>query len=146
MVELNLEDFNSVFELIKKIKPSQIFNLSGPSSVYNSLNKSENTIRIIKSIFDNLINSLIQDSNFVSFSSFLVRIVCKNMNYPFSESSTLATNFYGEAKLYCHNKCLELVNNFDWPIVSELCLIMNQDLERKLFNFKNIKQCNKYCK
>ena len=120
LVELNLEDFNSVFELIKKIKPSQIFNLSGPSSVYNSLNKSENTIRIIKSIFDNLINSLIQDSNFCKFfQASSSELFAKNMNYPFSESSTLATNSpYGEAKLYCHNKCLELVNNFDWPIVS----------------------------
>jgi len=120
LINLNLEDFDSVFKFIKDTKPNQIFNLTGPSSVYKSLNRSENTKNIIKLIFDNLINSLIKDSNFCKFfQASSSELFAKNTNYPFSETSALSTNSpYGEAKLYCHNKCLELAINYDWQIVS----------------------------
>ena len=40
ILNINLEVYEDVFKLISKINPTAIFNLTGPSSVYNSLNDS----------------------------------------------------------------------------------------------------------
>ena len=59
ILNINLEDYEDVFKLISDINPTAIFNLTGPSSVYNSLkdsNKSKNSIIII---FDNLTSALL---------------------------------------------------------------------------------------
>jgi len=57
ILEVDLQDFNVLNQLIEQIKPTKLINLSGPSSVYQSLGDPNKTIDSINAIFDNLINS-----------------------------------------------------------------------------------------
>ena len=63
---INLDLFNEreVSNFINDKTPTAVYNLSGPSSVYNSINKPEKTISEITSIFGNLTSSLIKSNNF----------------------------------------------------------------------------------
>ena len=51
---INQFDQQSVDKMFDEIKPNIIFNLSGPSSVYNSLNDNNLSKNNIIKIFDNL--------------------------------------------------------------------------------------------
>ena len=44
-----------------------LFNLTGPSSVYNSINDSGYTKSTMLSIFDNITNSLIESNKYIPF-------------------------------------------------------------------------------
>lgn len=57
ILNVNLLDSHSVFELISNTQPTKLINLSGPSSVYNSYINPKETIDSINKIFDNLTNS-----------------------------------------------------------------------------------------
>ena len=67
LLSLDLTNFEKVNELIKEIRPSFVYNLSGPSSVYESLISPNKTSQTIINIFDNLTNSLIRESLFGNF-------------------------------------------------------------------------------
>ena len=54
LVSINLLEENAVLGLVENYKPDFIFNLSGPSSVYNSYNNPEYTYESITKIFENL--------------------------------------------------------------------------------------------
>ena len=56
---LDLENKNEVEDLINRVNPNKIFNLSEPSSVYDSFNEPKLTERTILTIFNNLIEVLI---------------------------------------------------------------------------------------
>ena len=59
IVQTDLTDPSEVLKLISDIKPNQVFNLSGPSSVYDSINNANYFEATINKIFDNLINAFI---------------------------------------------------------------------------------------
>lgn len=67
LFSLDLTDHEKVSKLIKDIKPNFVYNLSGPSSVYESLISPEKSSYTIKKIFNNLTDSLIQESLFSNF-------------------------------------------------------------------------------
>ena len=54
ILNIDLNNRNQVFDLLKKINPQAVYNFSGPSSVYQSLDNKEGSISTIKNIFDNL--------------------------------------------------------------------------------------------
>ena len=60
---LNIEELKI---LLNDTNP-MLFNLTGPSSVYNSINDSGYTNSTMLSIFDNITNSLIESNKYIPF-------------------------------------------------------------------------------
>ena len=56
-----------VEKIISDYRPDMIFNLSGPSSVYNSFANPQSTVDSIYGIFNNLVNACVKNNNFCSF-------------------------------------------------------------------------------
>ena len=120
LLNIDLEDFNSVNKLISDIEPAQIYNLTGPSSVIKSVNDNMATHTSIINIFDNLINSLkknnISTDFFQASSSEMFSI---NETGKFNEESELdPLTPYAEAKMINHHKVLDLSNDHGWKIRS----------------------------
>ena len=119
-MNIDLLNKKEVKNFIADIRPSIVFNLTGPSSVYESLKNSkiEKEIRVI---FDNLTSSLIEDGNFCKFfqASSSEMYGLNNKEAVYSENSSFIPNSpYANAKLLNHNKVKELNENFDWKIYS----------------------------
>ena len=64
---INLLDLKEVEKNILEFKPDKIFNLSGPSSVYESLLYPERTMNEICKIFENITQTLINSELLVPF-------------------------------------------------------------------------------
>ena len=72
ILQADLSQYDNVLEIINIVKPSKIFNLSGPSSPSESMHNGKNFISIINIIFDNLIKaSIVLKQEFV-FSTFFI--------------------------------------------------------------------------
>ena len=89
IINTDLTEPSNVLNLIRDINPSQVFNLSGPSSVYDSIKNASYFETTINKIFDNLTNACIQLEVFPTFfkhvllKCFQTRILCHLMNYQF---------------------------------------------------------------
>ena len=64
---INLLDKLEVRKLIQSVKPTTIYNLSGPSSVNESLIYPEKTFDKITMIFENLISAIFEEKYLVPF-------------------------------------------------------------------------------
>ena len=67
LVNLNLENKQEVSKFLTDFSPNIVFNLTGPSSVYESIKNSSIENKITK-IFDNLIQGLLESKNLCNFS------------------------------------------------------------------------------
>ncbi len=139
---LDLEDKNKVENLVTKVKPNRIFNLSGPSSVYDSFNEPQQTENTILTIFNNLIDVLISKDmkcNFFQASS--SEMFTTNLEGKIDESSKLEPNSpYAKAKVSNHNKVLDLVNEYEWNITSGI--MFNHESEFRENNYLTSKIIN----
>ena len=139
---LDLEDKNKVENLVTKVKPNRIFNLSGPSSVYDSFNEPQQTENTILTIFNNLIDVLISKDmkcNFFQASS--SEMFTTNLEGKIDESSKLEPNSpYAKAKVSNHNKVLDLVNEYEWNITSGI--MFNHESEFREKNYLTSKIIN----
>ena len=122
LINIDLKDYDAVNEFLSNVKPTQIFNLSGPSSVSKSIIDNGLSNSLIITIFDNLIESLMHNNLFPDFyqasSSEMFDV---NSSGIFNEESKLkALTPYAEAKIINHNKVKDLRNDFDWNITSGL--------------------------
>ena len=139
---LDLEDKNKVENLVTKVKPNRIFNLSGPSSVYDSFNEPQQTENTILTIFNNLIDVLISKDmkcNFFQASS--SEMFTTNLEGKIDESSKLEPNSpYAKAKVSNHNKVLDLVNEYEWNITSGI--MINHESEFRENNYLTSKIIN----
>ena len=71
ILQADLSQYDNVLEIINTVKPSKIFNLSGPSSPSESMHNGKNFISIINIIFDNLIKaSNVLKQEFVFFQRY----------------------------------------------------------------------------
>lgn len=146
LVQINLEKRSDVYDLINSIHPSLVFNLSGPSSVYESLIDITKTKKQIIKIFDNLTAALIKNENFCNFfQASSSEMFAGNNKVPFNEYSKFLPNSpYGEAKLICHNKVRNLNKKYNWKIVSgimfnhESGFRTNQFLISKIIDSANV--------
>lgn len=122
LINIDLKDYDAVNKFLSNVKPTQIFNLSGPSSVSKSIVDNGLSNSLIITIFDNLIESLMHNNLFPDFyqasSSEMFDV---NSSGIFNEESKLkALTPYAEAKIINHNKVKDLRNDFDWNITSGL--------------------------
>jgi GDPmannose 4,6-dehydratase len=134
LVNLNLLEKSSVKQFIRDTKPAAIFNLSGPSSVYNSITNPELAIEI-ETIFDNLTSSIIELNNFpFFFQASSSEMYGTNTNTFLDEESEMSPQSpYAESKLKNHLKIKDFFKDFNWKIVSGI--MFNHDSEYRKNDF-----------
>ena len=120
LLNVDLNNLHEISKLIEDIRPDYIYNLSGPSSVYDSFINPLETKSQINSIFENLTSPLIKlglFSNFYQASS--SEMFGLHAEERLSEESTFNPNSpYAEAKLENHKKVLDFSQKYDWKIYS----------------------------
>ena len=120
LLNIDLNNLQETNKLIEDIRPDFIYNLSGPSSVYDSFINPDETKSQINNIFENLTTSLIQldlFSNFYQASS--SEMFGLHTKEKLDEDSTFNPNSpYAEAKLENHKKVSVLSKKYDWNIYS----------------------------
>ena len=120
LLNVDLNNLHEISKLIEDIRPDYIYNLSGPSSVYDSFINPLETKSQINSIFENLTSPLIKlglFSNFYQASS--SEMFSLHTEERLSEESTFNPNSpYAEAKLENHKKVLDFSKKHDWKIYS----------------------------
>ncbi len=120
LLNIDLNNLHETSKLIEDIRPDCVYNLSGPSSVYDSFINPYETKSQITRIFENLTNPLIKlglFSNFYQASS--SEMFGLHTEERLSEESTFNPNSpYAEAKLENHKKVLDFSQKYDWKIYS----------------------------
>ena len=120
ITNVNLLSYTDVLNFIEQIKPQYCYNLSGPSSVYESIKNPEMVSNGIESIFENLINGFqklslspifFQASSSEMFGNNGKSV--QNEQGPFNPNSP-----YAKSKLKIHNKIINLRKETDWSITS----------------------------
>lgn len=133
LIEINLMDYQTVNNLIKDITPDAVYNLAGPSSVYESISNPKIAVEI-EQIFHNLINSLILENNFCKFFQSSSSEMFGPSNYKLNENSYFSPNSpYSFAKLNNHYKVSELREKFSWEIFSGIMFNHESEFRTKKF-------------
>ena len=135
ILHTDLTNKQAVDLLIKEVSPTRVFNLSGPSSVYESLNYPENTNKLITGIFDNLTESLITHENFCNFfQASSSEMLSGGLDGVIDENSEEKPNSpYAISKLNNHKKVLKLSDEFSWNIISGI--MFNHESEFRDSNY-----------
>ena len=107
-------------EYLDYVNPRYIYNLTGPSSVYDSFKNPEKISQEITGIFDNLINSLIDAKNFPNFfqASSSEMFGNNGKGYQDEYGEFVPNSPYAVSKLKVHNKIQNLRKEYDWNFVS----------------------------
>lgn len=120
LINIDLCDRNTVMNFLTDIKPVQIYNLSGPSSVYKSYKRPNKTRYEIETIFDNLAKSLVKLKYFPKF----FQASSSEMFGPLSHNNLTEEDPlepispYAKGKLENHKKVHSLRQKYDWEIYS----------------------------
>ena len=135
ILHTDLTNKQAVDLLIKEVSPTRVFNLSGPSSVYESLNYPEHTNKLITGIFDNLTESLITHENFCNFfQASSSEMLSGGLDGVIDENSEEKPNSpYAISKLNNHKKVLKLSDEFSWNIISGI--MFNHESEFRDSNY-----------
>jgi GDPmannose 4,6-dehydratase len=118
LVGIDLKNTFEVTNLISDINPVQIYNLTGPSSVYESISKPELYKEVIPLYFNNLTNACIKLGIFPTFfqASSSEMFSIKN-RVPLNENSQFnPRNPYSLAKYKVFQEVNNLKNNYEWNI------------------------------
>ncbi len=139
---LDLTDLNSVKKYISDLQPTEIYNLSGPSSVYESILNSDYYKTTINTIFDNLIDACISAGKTPRFFQACSSEMFSSENtLPLNEGSVFNPRSpYSEAKYTVYNKTNDLRKNGDWNIKSGI--MFNHESEFRNDDYLFIKIIN----
>ena len=146
LVSTDLTDFEETKKLLQIIHPSYVYNLSGPSSVYDSLLSPEKSYLTITKIFSNLTNALIEESNFCNFfQASSSEMFGLELNKPLEENTPFVPNSpYAKAKLENHNKTQALSKSHNWNIYSGI--MFNHESQFREDNYLFMKIINEAIK
>lgn len=140
ILDCDLKDKKQVSSLLQDIKPHQIYNLIGPSSVYESIYKPEFYKHLIPLYFNNLVNSCIDLRMYPSFfqaSSSEMFSVENNM--PLNETSNYGPrNAYSRAKYEVFLSVNKLKREYDWNIKSGIMFNHESEFRNKGYLFTKI--------
>ena len=140
ILNCDLKDKNQVSSLLQDVKPHQIYNLIGPSSVYESIYKPELYKQLIPLYFNNLTNSCIDLQIYPSFfqaSSSEMFSVENNM--PLNEISNYGPrNAYSCAKYEVFLSVSNLKKEYDWNIKSGIMFNHESEFRDKGYLFRKI--------
>jgi GDPmannose 4,6-dehydratase len=138
IVSTNLLIEDEVFSLLQDYKPDYIYNLTGPSSVYESILNPKLKIKI-ENIFDNLTSSLIKEKNFCNFYQASSSEMYKSSTNALTENSPFLPNSpYAEAKLKNHIEVLNLRQKYDWNIYSGITFNHESEFRKDNYLFMKI--------
>lgn len=140
LISMDLMDSVKCRELLIDIKFDEIYNLSGPSNVYESLKYPTLIKEQINKIFNNLSEPIIQNNlrtNFFQASS--SEMYGKNIKGKLSENSLFNPNSaYAEAKLLNHIKILEYNLDYNWSFVSGIMFNHESEFRDSSYLFMKI--------
>lgn len=118
LVNIDLTQEIEVQNLFSKFKFDYVYNLSGPSSVYESLH-NPSIGRIIENIFDNLINGCKKNNLTPRFFQASSSEMFENNEGKLNENSKMMPrNPYSVAKMKNHQKVINLNEKLKWNIFS----------------------------
>jgi len=140
IINTDLRSYKDTYKLLSEYKPNKIFNLTGPSSVYDSFLDNNIPNSILK-IFDNITKSLINQKNFPTFiQASSSEMFGKQVNKsPLTEDSTFNPKSpYAISKFENHKKVKELNIKYDWNISSAILFNHDSELRPKNFLLKKI--------
>ena len=142
LVNTSLENQEEVDKLIKDFRPDYLFNLTGPSSVYESIKQPELEFKITK-IFDNLIEANIKNNNLCNFyqaSSSEMFGQNNNLNI-YNENSKFKPNSpYASGKFTNHEKIKRLREEYEWNIYSGIMFNHESEYRKNDYLFMKIIQ------
>jgi GDPmannose 4,6-dehydratase len=140
IVNTDLRDKKQVFNIIEDIKPSQIYNLTGPSSVYESINKADFYRKSIPNMFNNLTESCIELRLFPSFfQASSSETFDKNNTIPLNENSSFNPRTpYAEAKYEVYNSVRALRETYDWNIKTGIMFNHESEYREQGYLFSKI--------
>ena len=136
----NLNNENEVSNIIRDYKPDFIFNLSGPSSVYNSIKKPDDSYNSIISIFNNLINACIVNKRFINFfQPSSSEMFADNGNLKLNEHSKFAPlSPYAKAKYDIHQKISNLRKEHCWNLNSGILFNHESEFRKDEYLFMKV--------
>lgn len=149
ILDLNLLNKHSVKEFLRDVNPSALFNLSGPSSVYDSIKYPE-LGKEIEAIFNNLTSSMIELENYSFFyqASSSEMYGSNDDSVLNEESIMLPQSPYAESKYKNHLKTQDLYRTYNWNIVSGIMFNHESEFRKKdfllpkiintAFNYRNL--------
>ena len=140
LLNLNLEEGTEVRNVFQKIKPDYVINLSGPSSVNQSLTDNNKTKESINKIFDNLINSSMELEKLPTFFEAGSSEMFSNKNKnPLNEDSKFETRSpYAKAKYENFIKIKELRESYRWDIKTGILFNHESELRPKEYLFSKL--------
>jgi GDPmannose 4,6-dehydratase len=142
LVSIDLKNSYFVEQTLFDFFPDKVFNLTGPSSVYESITNPD-LGEDIKIIFTNLCNSLIKKNNFCTFfqASTSEMYGLNNQLIRYDENSEFQPNSpYAKGKLHNHLKISQLRKKYDWDISSGI--MFNHESEFRKDNYLFMKLIN----
>ena len=137
LLSIDLTNSNETLKLISDTKPSHIYNLSGPSSVYESINNDIYFQKTINCIFDNLTNACIQENYFPNFFQACSSEMFSSSNsMPLTEKSSFNPRSpYAKAKYEVYEKVNYLKQEYDWNIKSGIMFNHESEFRDKQYLF-----------
>tara|TARA_B100000427_G_C15494440_1_gene589175 strand:+ start:855 stop:1823 length:969 start_codon:yes stop_codon:yes gene_type:complete len=140
LVKDDLLDSNKILELLRRYNPEKIINLSGPSSVYESLDSESKSYETIKIIFKNLSNACIESNNLpVFFQASSSEMFNQNTNIPLDENTQFSPSSpYAKAKHEIHMELDNLRKQYDWNINSGIMFNHESEFRNDEYLFMKI--------
>ena len=142
IVNVDLKNPDNVNSLVKDLMPDYIYNLTGPSSVYESIKNPELEFTITN-IFNNLTSASIKNQNFCNFyqASTSEMYGLNNKQEIYSEGSEFMPNSpYASGKLTNHLKVKYLRDKYSWNIFSGIMFNHESEYRKNEFLFMKIIQ------
>ena len=140
IVELDFLNYQKVLDFIKDTSPEILFNLMGPSSVKSFIENPVHMESITNKSFENIINSLINTNNFCNFfHSSSSEMYGYESKIPFNENSRFEPNTsYAKSKFKLHKKCLDMLEIYEWPIISGVMFNHESEFRSSKFLIMNL--------
>ena len=139
LFNLNLNSRSDTLSFIKEYSPDTVYNLTGPSSPYESVQNPEK-YKQIETIFDNLTSALIENKNFANFyqasSSEMFENNGKSKLSELSEFNPKSP--YAKSKFRNHLKVLELRRQYNWDIFSGIMFNHESEFRKEKYLFKKV--------
>ena len=116
LLNVDQENYVELSSFISSFNPSIVYNLTGPSSVYQSLLEPSVTAKTMITNFMNLVNSLVENKNFCNFfQPSSSEMFNQSNDLPLDESSEFnPTSSYALSKLYIYNFIDILREKYEW--------------------------------
>jgi len=140
VLNCNLNSSYEVKKLLVELNPTQIYNLTGPSSVYQSLIDNNQTKNEIINIFNNLVFTLLErDIKPDFFQASSSEMFGPNNSEILDENSNFIPNSpYAEAKLDIHQNISQFANQHNWNIKSGIMFNHESEFRDRNYLFNKI--------